>query len=188
MSLWRKINDSIFFARLFSIIWSVLAIKFFFDLAREIWKDKTAFWVTAFFALHPFLFWASLEIRLYSLIIFISVLLLKFFYRGYFDEEIISRAEGAKAQRKARIYFTLTAIVALYTNYYLGFVLVGCFVALLVLRRFKEAKSYFLQMLLVALAILPLLWIIGQQFSVRVVHFQTERWLAEGLRFSGIIF
>lgn len=180
MSLWRKLSDSIFFARLFSIICSALAIKAFFDLAREIWKDKTALLVAAFFALHPFLFWASLEIRLYSLVILLSVLLLKFFYNGYFDREIISR-EGAKAQRKAQICFVLTAVIALYTNYYLGFSLVGCFVALLVLRRWSQAKSYFLQMLFVSLAILPLLWIIQRQFSVRVAAFHAERWLFEGL-------
>lgn len=180
MSLWRKINDSIFFARLFSIIWSALAIKVFFDLARKIWEDKRAFFVTGLFALHPMLFWASLEIRLYSLIILISVLLLKVFYDGYFDSEIVSR-EGAKAQRKAQIYFVLTAIAALYTNYYLGFFLFGCFAALIVLRRWKEAKTFFLQMLIVGLAILPLLWIIEQQFSVRVIHFQTEKSMLEGL-------
>ncbi|MGC2234743.1 MAG: glycosyltransferase family 39 protein [Pyrinomonadaceae bacterium] len=180
MSLWRKINDSIFFARLFSIICSTLAIKAFFDFSREIWKDKTAYFVAVFFALHPFLFWASLEIRLYSLLILLSILLLKFFYNGYFDKEIISR-KGAKAQKEAQIYFVLSAIIALYTNYYLGFLLVGCFVALLVLRRWAEAKSYFMQMLFVALAILPLLWIIQQQFSVRVFSFHAERWLFEGL-------
>lgn len=179
MSLWRKISDSIFFARLFSIICSVLSIKVFSDLAREIWKDKVAYFVAAFFALHPFLFWASLEIRLYSLVILLSILLLKFFYAGYFDEEIVSR-EGAKARGKVQILFVLTAIVALYTNYYLGFLLVGCFIALLVLRR-ARAKSYFMQMLFVALAILPLLWIVRQQFSVRVGSFHMERFLFEGL-------
>jgi uncharacterized membrane protein len=181
MSLWRKISDSIFFARLFSIICSALAIKVFFDLARKVWQDKCAYFVAAFFALHPFLFWASLEIRLYSLVILLSCLLIKFFYDGYFDEKIVSR-EGAKAQSKAQIRFVLTAIAALYTNYYLGFLLVGCFAALLVLRRWKEAKDYFLQMLFVGLSILPLAWIIQKQFSVRVVHFQEETTLREGFQ------
>jgi len=180
MSLGRKLSDSIFFARLFSVVCSALAIKVFFDLARKIWEDRTAIFVAAFFALHPFLFWASLEIRLYSLAILMSVLLLKFFYDGYFDKEIVS-GKGANAQKKARIFYFITSIVALYTNYYLGFLLVGCFVALLVLRRWKEAREYFMQMLFVALAILPLLWIVQQQFSVRVFHFQPERTTLEGL-------
>jgi uncharacterized membrane protein len=180
MSLWRKLSDSVFFARLFSIICSALAIKVFCDLAQKIWKDKTAIFVATFFALHPFLFWASLEIRLYSLVILVSALLLTFFYDGYFDKEIVS-GKGARAQKKARIFYLATSVAALYTNYYLGFLLAGCFIALLVLRRWKEAKSYFMQMLFVSLASLPLMWIVQQQFSVRVFHFQTERTMLEGL-------
>lgn len=181
MSLWRKLNDSIFFARLFSIICSVLAIAVFARLARKIWDEKTAIFITTIFALHPFLFWASLEIRLYSLIILLSCLLFNFFYDGYLGEENVA-GEGAKAQRKAQIFYVLTSIAALYTNYYLGFLLVGCFVALLILRRWKEAKSYFLQMLVVGIAILPLFYIINLQFSDRIITFQEEKSFLEGIK------
>ena len=174
MSLWRKINDSIFFARLFSIVCSLLAIVSFSSLARKIWDEKTAIFITAIFALHPYLFWASLEIRLYSLIILLSCLLFSFFIDGYLRED--------SADKKAQVFYVLTSIVALYTNYYLGFLLVGAFFALLILRRFKEAKSYFMQMLVVGLAILPLFYIINLQFSDRIVTFQEEKSLVEGVR------
>lgn len=182
LSLWRKINDSIFFARLFSGVFSLLSIVFFARLARRIWEEKTALFVTALFALHPYLFWASLEIRLYSFVIFITCLLFLFFYDGFLDEEIDSRSEGVKAQRKAQVFYALTAIVALYTNYYLGFLLVGAFIGLLVLRRWQRAKSYFLWMLGVGVAILPLFYIISLQFSDRVATFQAEKSVLEGVR------
>ena len=140
LSLWRGINDSVFFARLFSIIFSILAIVFFYRLARKFFDEKAAFFAAAFFALHPYLFWASLEIRLYSLIIFLSVLILDLFV-GIF----LNRRDTEKTQRKNEIAFILTSIIALYTNYYLGFLLVGCFIALLVLRKWNEARKYFLQ-------------------------------------------
>lgn len=174
LSLWRKINDSIFFARLFSIICSLSAIVAFSRLAQKIWERNPALFMTALFALHPFLFWASLEIRLYSLIILLTCLLSDFFYDGYLQTD--------KSSKQAQIYFILISIVALYTNYYLGFLLVGGFLALIVLRRWQEAKSYFLQMLVVGVAILPLFWIIRLQFSERVVIFQTEKSLIEGIR------
>lgn len=174
MSLWRKINDSIFFARLFSIICSLLAIFSFSHLARKIWEEKTAFFLTAIFALHPYLFWASLEIRLYSFIILITCLLFSFFIDGYLNDEA--------NYKKAQIFYVLTAIVALYTNYYLGFPLVGAFFALLILRRWQAAKSYFMQMLIVGVAILPLFYIIHLQFADRIVTFQEEKSLAEGVR------
>ncbi len=181
LSLWRKINDSVFFARLFSIVFSVLSIVAFERLAQRIWERKTALFLTAFFALHPYLFWASLEIRLYSFIIFITCLLFSFFYDGFLDEDIVSR-KSAEAQRRARNFYVLTAIAALYTNYYLGFLLVGAFAALPVLRRWAEAKSYFLRMLVVGVAILPLFYIISLQFSDRVATYQAEKSILEGVR------
>ena len=182
LSLWRKINDSVFFARLFSVIFSISAIVAFARLAQRIWERKTALFITALFALHPYLFWASLEIRLYSFIIFITCLLFFFFYEGFLAEENLSREEDAKARKRAQFFYVLVSIAALYTNYYLGFVLVGAFAALLVLRRWKEAKSYFLAMLVVGVAILPLFYIINLQFSDRGSSFQPEKSLVEGVR------
>ncbi|CAN5497879.1 hypothetical protein BH10ACI1_BH10ACI1_13090 [soil metagenome] len=174
MSLWRKINDSVFFARLFSIVCSLLAIIVFSRLARKIWDAKTAVFITAIFALHPYMFWASLEIRLYSFIILLTCLLFSFFYDGFLRED--------SARKKAQVFYVLTSIAALYTNYYLGFLLVGGFIALLNLRRWREAKSYFMQMLVVGVAILPLFYIINLQFSDRIITFQEEKSLLEGVR------
>lgn len=176
LSVWREISHSIFFARLFSVICAVLAIKFFYDLARKIFDEKAAIFVAAFFALHPFLIWASLEIRVYSLVILLSVLLLKFWFEAYFQPE------NAQAQRREEILFIGTAIIALYTNYYLGFLLVGCFFALIVLKRWQAAKRYFLQMIIVGIAILPILLMIKTQFAVKASAFQAEKSLVEGLR------
>ena len=176
MSLWRKINDSIFFARLFSVICSLLAIFAFARLARKLWDEKTAIFITAIFALHPYLFWASLEIRLYSFIILLTCLLFLFFHDGYLRED--------SDDKKAQVFYVLISIVALYTNYYLGFLLVGGFVALLILRRWTPAKNYFLQMLAVGVAILPLFYIINLQFSDRIVTFQEEKSWLEGVRNS----
>ncbi|HEX8249872.1 MAG TPA: hypothetical protein VF599_16995 [Pyrinomonadaceae bacterium] len=189
LSLWRSLDGSIFFARLLSIIFSCLAIKFFSDLARKFFDESRARFVSVLFALHPFLIWASLEVRGYSLVILLSVLLLKLFDDGYLKrgEDAQERsAEAAIPRSSFHVYrsvlFVFLAIVALYTNYYLGFLLVGCFAALLVLKKFKEARNYFLQMLVVGLAILPLLWIIKEQFAVNADYFQADKSFVEGAR------
>ncbi len=177
LSVWRTLDHSIFFARCFSIVFSLLAISIFYRLVRKFFDENTSGFITAFFALHPFLIWASLEIRVYSLVVLFSVLLLKFFFDGYLNDEDISR-KGAKAQ----MFYILIAIGALYTNYYLGFLLVGNFIALVVLRKWRTAKSYFLQMLIVGAAILPLMWMIKTQIGATIGDVQTPRTLAEGLR------
>src|SRR4051812_37622717 len=56
VALWRIVDGSIFFARLFSIICSALAIKVFFDVASRFFSDRQAKLLTVVFALHPFLF------------------------------------------------------------------------------------------------------------------------------------
>ena len=85
LSIWRTLNSSIFFARLFSIICSVASIKLFAGLAHRLFDKQMAILVTAFFAMHPFLIWASLEIRVYALVILLSVLLLKLFFESFME-------------------------------------------------------------------------------------------------------
>lgn len=176
LSLWRTASDSIFFARLLSIIFSVLAIIFFYRLARKFFDEKASFFATAFFALHPYLIWASLEIRLYSPVIFLSVVILNLF------SDIFLNRRNAERQRRFEIVFISVSIIALYTNYYLGFLLAGCFAALLVTRKWNEAKKYFLQMLVAGLFFLPLLWAIKSQIAAGSSGFHTEKSLFEFVR------
>ncbi len=162
LSLWRDLDSSVFFARLFSIICSCLAIRLFYDLARSFFSPKQTILITIFFALHPFLIWNSLEIRLYTLIVLLSILLLKFFNEGYLNHPL----RDTETQRRKQIAFIVLAIISLYVNYYLGFLLVGGFLNLLFLKRWQSAKTYFWQMLIVGLSILPLIWFIKLQLDI----------------------
>ena len=178
LSLWRDVNHSVFFARIFSIIFNLAAIKLFFDLARRFFNEREAKFITVFFALHPVLIWASLEVRVYSLVILLSILLLKFFSAGFIEDS----SENKAAHSRNRVIYILTAIVALYTNYYLGFILAGNFCALLILKRFQAAAAYFWQMLIAALCALPLLLIIKQQLAANTGGFHENPSLIEGIR------
>lgn len=180
LSLWRTLNDSIIFARLPSVVFSLLAIKFFYDLARKFLDENAARFVCVFFALHPYLIWASAEIRVYSLVVLLSVTLLYFFADGYADSELAKKTKTPQRRKGARFWFVSIGIVALYTNYYLGFLLVGGFVALLVTRRFRPARDYFLQMLLVGAAFAPLLWIFARQFADNADDFIETKSVAVG--------
>jgi hypothetical protein len=160
LSIWRQIDGSIFFARLFSILCGVLAIKAAFDVARRFLPEYARKFAVAIFALHPFLFWASTEARGYSLAILLSALLLRFFYDAYLTEE---------PALKAKICYIAVSIVALYTNYFLGFFLVGNFCALLALRKNKQAAYYLGHMVIVGAGFLPLLYALSQQLEARAV-------------------
>lgn len=179
LSLWRDVGDSIFFARLFSIICSVLAIPAFSRLARKIAGERSAVFMTAFFSFHPYLIWASLEVRLYSFVILISILILDLFFDLFLQSE---KSEKIESHRRKEILFVAASAVALYTNYYLGFLLVGCFAALLVLRKWRAAKKYLFLMFAVGLIFLPLFLAMMSQLASNASAFQIEKNVADGLR------
>lgn len=181
LSLWRSVDQSIFFARLFSVICTLLAIVVFYRLAGKIWDKRNALTVSALFAFHPYLFWASLEIRLYSLVILLTCLLFTFFIDGFAVDEVETEITDQKRVR-SQILFAITASAGLYTNYYLGFPIGGGFAALLILRKWGAAKLYFLLMLAVGVSILPLFYFISLQFADRTATFQEAKSLAEGVR------
>lgn len=179
LSAWRAIDPSIFFARLFSVICSLLAIVVFFRLASKIWDKRNALTITALFAFHPYLLWASLEIRLYSLVILLTCLLFNFFVDGFLAEQT---DENQKGRKVSQLLFALTATVALYTNYYLGFPLVGSFAALVLLKKWDDARRYLILMLAVGVSILPLFYFITLQFADRITTFQEQKSISEAFR------
>jgi hypothetical protein len=172
LSLWREINGSIFFARIPSIVASAAAIWTFGRFYLRHFSQRSALLATAFIALHPILFWASAEIRVYAFVILISTALINLFLSGFIDD--------ADNVRRSRLLFTGTAIVALYTNYYLGFLLAGFFVALLVIGRWRGALAYVLLMCLAGIAFLPMLSTLSHQFNVNAASFADERSFAVG--------
>lgn len=174
ISLWRQLNDSIFFARFFSVICSAAAIWLFSRLCVRILPKKRVLLATAFFALHPALIWASLEIRVYSLVILLSVALIYSFLDAFWEE--------TDSTWSARIQFLLLAIISLYTNYYLGFLLVGFLVPLMILRRWRSAFSYIALMAIAGLAFLPMLLAVRSEFMDRSSSYRDPRSLIVGLK------
>ncbi len=171
LSLLRTLDDSIFFARLVSIICSCLAIKVFWDLAGKFFDENTTILTTTFFALHPFLIWISLEIRLYTLTVLFVCLLLKLFYEGYLE-----------SRKSSQYLYILTAIIGLYINYYLGFLLVGGMAILLSLRHWETAKKYFVQMFLIVIGIIPLIWMIKIQLATNQGGHKEVSEIIDGVR------
>ena len=112
LSLWRKLNDGVFFARLFSLINIGLSAWFFYRLANLIRGVKTSRWVLILFLLNPFVIWAGLEIRLYAFLLLLSVLLIYFFFRYYISEK-----------KKYLYLFLFISAIGLYTQYFFAFLI-----------------------------------------------------------------
>jgi hypothetical protein len=165
MSLWRSVNGSIFFARLFSIICAALTVKLSYDLARHFFKNANPVLLTALVAFNPFIIWAAIEIRLYAFALLLSALLLLFFYDGYLAEKPSARAQA---------FYVVVAVCALYTQYYLGFLLVADFCALALFelkqKRWRLMIVYLGSMAVAAVCFAPMIFVTLKQVSA---HTQT---------------
>jgi hypothetical protein len=163
LSLWRKIDSSIFFARLFSVLCFPLFVWVSAEVAKRYVKDVNPLFIAAAVALHQQVFWSSLDIRLYSMMVLLAGLLFLFFYDGYLSENPL---------KSSRILYIIVSIVSLYTQYYLGFQLLAAAVALLVLKRWRTFFQYVLDMVIVGLVFVPMLFVIKSQ--VPIVSGQTD--------------
>jgi hypothetical protein len=113
-------------------------------------------WPATAEAFNPFLIYAAVEIRVYAMVILLCALLLLVFFKSCL-------APGV--QPPSRTWNGILAVSALYTQYYLGFLLVANAVALLILKRWSLLRIYLVQMIAVAACSAPLLLIIPDQVS-----------------------
>jgi uncharacterized membrane protein len=123
--LWRHIDGSVFFLRLFSVLCAAATIALTPALARRYVPAIDARLVTVSVALNPFLIWTAVEMRVYAMTVFLSAVLLLTFYDAFLEE---------RPRSIAPVAFAVCCIVALYTQYYLAFVIAGEAVALIVYR------------------------------------------------------
>ena len=159
LTLWRKIDDSVLFARLLSIIFVLAAVALSMAVGSRFLKQTPA-WIPALIvAVNPITVYAALEIRIYSLVLLLSALMLLLFYDGY-----LSRDDNGKS----RLLFITTSVIALYTHYFLGFILAGATLVVLLRRDWPRFKSYAMGMLVVGAAFLPMVFtVLGQVSSIR---------------------
>ncbi len=146
LNLWRKLDSSYFFARLLSIVFSSASLFVSYRFIRKYLKVSKAGLVTFLIAVNPFLIIYALEIRLYTLIVFLSAVLIFLMYEIYFFDN---------KSKVYRVVFVLLSIISLYTQYYTGFLIFGIGVSVLIYKGWNKFKVYLIDM------IFPLLSLIG---------------------------
>ncbi|MDX2286248.1 MAG: hypothetical protein NW241_18915 [Bacteroidia bacterium] len=161
MSVWRKLYDSVFFARLFSIIMIVSAAFLLREVAKRYLPQVHYAWLTALYLLNPITIYAEVDVRCYALVHLLSVLLLITLYDGFISEQ---------PRRASQLAYALLALTALYTHYYTGFLLAGGGAILLFHRKWKPLLQYFGWMLIPAAGLAYLSQFMGGQYSQKVLQ------------------
>jgi mannosyltransferase len=156
LRVWRLAGGGIFFARVLSVLCGFLAVYSILPLARRFLPGLPAACIAAAFAFHPLTIASAVEIRLYAFALLLSSGLLVTFFDGYLKEP---------EERWARRAHAVLGLVALYTQYYLGFLLAAGAVSLLVVRKWRSLRHYLFHMLGVGLAFAPMGLIIPSQVT-----------------------
>ncbi len=159
LNLWRKLDNSFFFSRLLSILFSSLSIFIGYKFLKRFSNIKKPAMVTFLIAINPFLIYYAVEIRLYTLMVFLSIALFYLMYEIYlFDNN----------SKISRITFIIVSIISLQTQYYMGFLLVAIGVNILIYKGWYKFKTYLIDMILPFLSlvmVLPFLGAISRQLA-----------------------
>ncbi|MGI8737894.1 MAG: hypothetical protein ACR2KS_11555 [Candidatus Eremiobacter antarcticus] len=154
LALWRSLDHSVFFARLFSMLCIAGALFALAAVARE--RRLPESWMVAAAAFNPIMIVLAVEIRVYALTILLSTLLLLAFFKGFWTERPDRRWQW--------IYFGL-ALLGLYTQYFIAFLL--CAQALvLIVKRGRWMWFFLAGMAVVLIAFIPLAIAVRQQMGV----------------------
>ena len=156
LNLWRGLHESIFFARLFSVLCITTVLCLCPGLSKRYLPCFHPGWLTACVALNPFVISCAIDVRVYALALLQSAVLLWTFHDGFL---------ASPTKRISRDLFTVFAVLSLYTHYYTGFLLLTCGITLLVLGRWRALRAYTLRMMVTALLFSPLLPLLSEQFS-----------------------
>ncbi len=155
LALWRELDASVGFARFFSILCAGGFFVATIAIVRRLAPERPALWSALAIALNPFVVYTALDIRLYAPALLLTALGWLSFDAGFYSQE----------RTTARLWFVVIAVVELYTQYFLGFALVGYAVALLVAGRRRALVPYASALIATGLATLPLLGIVRSQIG-----------------------
>lgn len=159
LSLWRHINNSIPFARLFSILCIVLTSIILARLAEPFPSQRRLF-LLCLFLTNPLVLWAATEMRVYAMGMLLSATLWWCFQVVFIK---------ASRNRTHHFLFVAVSLIALYTQYFLGIILIINFIYLLLFRRdWKALLRYVIYMGCVGVFFIPF-FIIATTYQIH--HF-----------------
>lgn len=148
--------NSIYCCRLFSVAASAFAIWVVAKTSSLLAPKINPIWPALLLCAHPFLVFAATESRVYSLLILSIALVCHGFVINF-----LAPSPG----KTRRVLFVLVAVVALYTHYYVGFLLAALGLALLAIRPMRTFRTYITLMCIVAAFCLPMLCWLPHQLN-----------------------
>jgi len=156
LHFWQMpLGNSVPTVRLFSLAFFLASIPLTYLVGKKAFSKNIAIFATALMAISPFLNWYGNEVRMYSLLLFVT-LLNQYFFLGLFVG-----GETEKSSRPHWTGFVLSAFFGIFTHYFFWFILLIEGVFFLFYRKIFPPKTFrnlALLALLLLLSVLPWFW------------------------------
>lgn len=137
LTLWRNIDNSIFFARLLSIIfWAISAIPLNALFKKLFGSNHQIF--TAIFLTNAVVLSYAIELRYMALVLLLAIAVEYLFLITY---------QSTRIRPLYRFLYIVNSILGVYTQYYFSFLLIANFTILLFQWRKKIVTTYLLDMI-----------------------------------------
>jgi uncharacterized membrane protein len=163
LTLWRFISNSIIWARLLSLIFVIIAQFLLYNFTLKASGKKIASIISIILLLNPYTLYAILEIRVYALVILLGIVLLISFYYSYYSNN---------CSIGNRILVIIFAILGLFTQYFIGFLLFSFGVVLIFDKKWKSLRLFLLDMIIPLTVLICFAQIIIQGINVTENSFQ----------------
>jgi hypothetical protein len=154
LAVWRELDSSVWFARLFSLLCATGLFVTLSSIGRRIAPKINPMPFATVAALNPFVAYAAFEIRLYALALLVSALLWIAFDAGFM---------GEAPNLRARLWFLALAIFGMYVQYFFSFILIGFAAAIAITGRWRTFAAYIAYATGVAIAAIPLALVLRGQ-------------------------
>lgn len=158
LTLWRQLNPSIIWARVFSLLCTTTTLAIAPALCKRYAPTVNPLAVTSILALNPFLLWCATDIRAYGWMILLSTLLHLFFYDAFLSKQ---------GHRKSIILYSLSAVLALYSHYFIACLLIAHAIIISLTFRLEAIRKYAIAGIAYSLGFLPAL-------SFFFIHLQSQ--------------
>ncbi len=156
VSIWRVVDNSITWARLFSVIFYPFIVLLSFNLAKNYIPKFNPLIFSAFIAFSPFIIESTSYARGYSLLLFLATALIVLYNKAYLRED---------HKKRDRVLYIIVSIFSLYTQYYFGFLLLAAGISLLLKKEKNLFKMYLIDMTLPVLSLIVLLPFLPAQIN-----------------------
>ncbi len=161
LNVWTRISPTLEFARLLSVLFSLLSVFFIYRIWKYLFGDEFYWVAPAMMMAHSFHLWTALEVRGFAAVILFTTASTYYFIR------IFIRKDHQAPFRLDMVFYLLWSILGIFTHYYVGFLLLGHFLVSL----FWFEKRAFLRLLACYFVIgfVLLLWlpVLQMQLSLR---------------------